>query len=152
MVCKLLLQSVPPKKSDFGIGGLIGVSGAAAGLGAYQNTNEGKLVAAAFLDSYNNIVRTVKNSPSLIQATASPALLINAKASVRAGAAFNVGDVVYPKIAGVEVHKISNEGSQVVTRLTKDSEALVSGAEVNGMVEVETADHKGWVSASKLKN
>lgn len=67
------------------------------------------------------------------------------------GAVFGGGSVVYPKIAGVKVHKKADEGSAVVARLSKDSEALVSSTEVNGMVEVETADHKGWVSASKVR-
>lgn len=139
------------EKSDFGIGAVLGGGGVGAGLGAYENTNEGKVVAAAFLDSYNNIVRSIRNNPSLVQAKATPASQANAKASVRAGAAFDVGDVVYPKIAGVKVHKKADEGSAVVARLSKDSEALVSSTEVNGMVEVETADHKGWVSASKVR-
>lgn len=67
------------------------------------------------------------------------------------GAVLGGGGVVYPKIAGVKVHKKADEGSAVVARLSKDSEALVSSTEVNGMVEVETADHKGWVSASKVR-
>lgn len=60
------------------------------------------------------------------------------------------GDAVYPKIAGVKVNKKADEGRAVVARLSKDSEALVSSTEVNGMVEVETADYKSWVSASKV--
>jgi len=71
--------------------------------------------------------------------------------TVSVGGGCGGGDVVYPKIAGVKVNKKADEGSAVVARLSKDSEALVSSTEVNGMVEVETADHKGWVSASKVR-
>jgi curli biogenesis system outer membrane secretion channel CsgG len=45
---------------DFGVfGGLIG-GGAGAGLGGYTNTPQGKVIAAAFTDAYNQMVRAVK--------------------------------------------------------------------------------------------
>jgi hypothetical protein len=44
------------RTADLGIGGLaIGKTGGAAGLG-WSNTNEGKVIAAAFLDAHNNLV------------------------------------------------------------------------------------------------
>ena len=49
------------KNMDFGgFGGLSGTS-AWGQLGAYTNTAEGKVVVAAFMDSYNNLVRSVRN-------------------------------------------------------------------------------------------
>jgi len=45
---------------DFGVvGGLIG-SSAGGGLGGYSNTPQGKVIAAAFTDAYNQMVRAVK--------------------------------------------------------------------------------------------
>ena len=61
--------------------------GGGAALGGYSNTNEGKVIAASFLDNWNNIVRAVRNNPSLIQAKAGPAAQANAANSVKAGAA-----------------------------------------------------------------
>lgn len=49
------------KNTDFGLGGLIGGGGAAAGLGGYTNTPQGKVIAGAFMDSYNQLVRAVRN-------------------------------------------------------------------------------------------
>jgi hypothetical protein len=49
------------KNMDFGVGGLFshfGSGGAAAG--AYSQTPEGKVIAAAFLDSYNQMVKSVR--------------------------------------------------------------------------------------------
>ncbi|MBS1137848.1 MAG: peptidoglycan-binding protein [Proteobacteria bacterium] len=47
-------------KMDFGVvGGLIG-SSAGGGLGGYSNTPQGKVIAAAFTDAYNQMVRAVK--------------------------------------------------------------------------------------------
>lgn len=49
------------RSTDFGaFGALIG-GGAAGGLGAYSNTPEGKVIAAAFADSYNQLVRAVRS-------------------------------------------------------------------------------------------
>lgn len=45
---------------DFGgFGALFG--GAIGGLGGYQNTAQGKVVVAAFVDSYNNMVKSLQN-------------------------------------------------------------------------------------------
>lgn len=49
------------KNMDFGLlGGLFGGSGGGT-FGAYSRTPEGKVLVAAFLDSYNNVVRAVRN-------------------------------------------------------------------------------------------
>jgi curli biogenesis system outer membrane secretion channel CsgG len=49
------------KNMDFGgFGALFGGS-AAGGLGAYTNTAQGKVVVAAFVDSYNNLVKSVRD-------------------------------------------------------------------------------------------
>jgi curli biogenesis system outer membrane secretion channel CsgG len=46
---------------DFGmVGGLLGSGFGAVG-GGYSNTAEGKVIVAAFLDSYNGVVRAVRN-------------------------------------------------------------------------------------------
>ncbi len=49
------------RNTDFNLfGGLFG-GGAAGGMGGFTNTPEGKIVVAAFIDSYNQLVRAVKN-------------------------------------------------------------------------------------------
>jgi hypothetical protein len=48
-------------KSDFaGFGGLFGGSGGAS-LGGYQNTAQGKVITAAFMDAYNQMVIALRN-------------------------------------------------------------------------------------------
>ncbi len=48
-------------KSDFaGFGGLFG-GGAGGGLGGYQNTAQGKVITAAFMDAYNQMVVALRN-------------------------------------------------------------------------------------------
>jgi hypothetical protein len=48
-------------KTDFGAWGAVFGGGAAAGMGGYTKTPEGKVIASAFADAYNNLVRSVKN-------------------------------------------------------------------------------------------
>jgi curli biogenesis system outer membrane secretion channel CsgG len=49
------------KNTDFNLG-ILGVgSGGAGGLGGYSNSPEGKLIIAAFMDSYNQMVQSVRN-------------------------------------------------------------------------------------------
>src|SRR5882672_10116666 len=53
------------KKADLSLGGFVGGGGAAGGLGGYANTNEGKIIAAALMNNYNNIVDAVRGDPAL---------------------------------------------------------------------------------------
>lgn len=53
------------KNTDFGLAGALfaggGGGGAGAVGGAYGRTNEGKIIVAAFMDSYNQMVRALRN-------------------------------------------------------------------------------------------
>jgi curli biogenesis system outer membrane secretion channel CsgG len=138
------------KQTDWGLGGTIfGGSGGAA-FGAYTNTNEGKVITASFLDNWNNIVRAVRNNPSLIQAKAGPASQANAAGSVKAGAA-NAGDVMVAKIAGAKVLKGPSDGAGVLMTLGKTDEVLYLGEEKNGFVKVTSPSGDGWIKEVLLK-
>lgn len=57
---QLIAAEGSAQNRDFGmLGGLFGGSAGGVG-GAYTKTPEGKVLAAAFLDSYNNVVRSVR--------------------------------------------------------------------------------------------
>lgn len=49
------------KNWDFGAAGALFGGGAFGGAGGFTNTPQGKVLAAAFMDSYNNVVRAVRN-------------------------------------------------------------------------------------------
>lgn len=49
------------QNTDFGFGGLLGGGGAIAGLGGYTTTPQGKVVAAAFMNAFNQLVAAAKN-------------------------------------------------------------------------------------------
>lgn len=47
--------------TDFALGGLLGGGGLGGGLGGYTNTPQGKVIAGAFMDAYNQLVRIIRN-------------------------------------------------------------------------------------------
>lgn len=49
------------KNTDFALGGVLGGIGGAAGLGGYTNTPQGKVIAAAFMNAYNQLVVATRN-------------------------------------------------------------------------------------------
>jgi hypothetical protein len=135
------------KKTDFNLGGFVLGAGGAGALGGYTNTAEGKLIAASFLDNWNNIVRNVRNNPSLVQAKASVASAANASNSVAADA----GAVYVAKIAGVKALAEPREGSREVMSLGRTDEVVAEGEEKNGFIKVATSSGTGWVKAIMMR-
>jgi len=135
------------RKADFRLGGLLAGAGSggggAAALGGYSNTNDGKVIAASFADNYNGIVRSVRNNPSLQRNVAS--LAEEAGKVAKAGAVFNEGDVLRPKLANVKLLAQPSDQSQTVATLGKGDELIFVGKEQDGFVSVETAQGSGWV-------
>jgi hypothetical protein len=131
------------KKADFRLGGLLAGAGTAGALGGYANTNEGKVVAASFADNYNGIVRSVRASPSLQRDVAS--LAEEAGKRTKAGAVFNEGDVLRPKLPNVKLLAQPSDQSEAVATLARGEELIFMGKEQDGFVHVETAKGGGWV-------
>src|SRR4051812_916340 len=133
------------KKADLRLGaGLFGGGMAAAG-GGYGNTNEGKIIAAAFMDNYNNVVKVVRNDPSLQRNVGSLKQEAAAGGTRKAGAVFNEGDVLSPKIANVKLMSDASDTSKPVANLGRGEELVVIGGEKDGFINVQTATATGWV-------
>ncbi|MEO8836974.1 MAG: hypothetical protein ABI364_09575 [Caldimonas sp.] len=135
--------------ADFATGGAL-LGGIAAAGGGYGNTPECKVVVASFLDNWNNIVRNIRNNPSLVQAHANVASQQNAAMSVKRNAAA-AGDVMVPKIHGVKVLRQPRDGGGDLQTLTRNDEMIVAGEEQNGYTEVTTSRGDGWVKTVLLK-
>jgi hypothetical protein len=138
------------QKADFALTGALFGSGGGGVLGGYSNTNEGKVIAASFIDNWNNIVRSIRNSPSLIQAKAGAASQANAAGSVQANASV-AGDVMVPKIAGAKVLRVPQDGGPELQTLAKTDEVLLLGEEQNGYVKVTATRGDGWVKKILLR-
>jgi hypothetical protein len=130
-------------KADFRLGGMLAGAGTAGALGGYANTNEGKVVAASFADNYNGIVRSVRGNPSLQRNVAS--LAEEAGKQTKAGAVFNEGDVLRPKLANVKLLAKPSDQSDAVATLGRGEELIFMGKEQDGFLNVETAQGGGWV-------
>ncbi|MDR2216202.1 MAG: hypothetical protein LBE59_10240 [Nevskiaceae bacterium] len=133
------------RKADLGLGlGLFG-GGAAGAVGGYANTNEGKIIAASLLDNYNNVVRVVRNDPNLQRDVGTLAQEAASGGTTKAGAVFNEGDILAPKIAGVKVLATAADDGKAVATLDRNEEMIFMGAEENGYVQVESGKGSGWV-------
>jgi hypothetical protein len=131
------------KKADFRLGGILGGGGLVGGLGGYEKTAEGKVIAASLADNYNGIVRAVRGNPSLQRDVGS--LTKEAAGAPKAGAVFNEGDVVRPKIGNVKLFSQPSEQAASVATLAKGEELIFMGKEQDGFVQVETTKGGGWV-------
>lgn len=140
------------EKADFGVGGAIGGGAGLVALGAYENTAEGKVVAASFLNNWNKIVPVVVSAlpvntpatPALATASIAPA---PSPGSVgNAGrSSFSEGNNLTPKISGVKLYPKPDKKSKPVMTLTKTDEVVVLGEESGDFVKVQGADNSGWV-------
>jgi len=131
-------------KTDFSLGGVAWGGGAVGGLGGYTNTPEGKVIAASLLDNYNNIVRQIRDKPSLIN-KGSAAGDANAGASTQAGAPIPAGQVLHAKIANVKVYAGPSRDTKIVATLTRSDDMVASGEVKNGFVYVDASNFSGWV-------
>lgn len=132
-------------KTDWGAGGVLG----GVGLGAYANTAEGKIVAAALLDNYNNIVKSVRELPSLANSRTSEASKLNAATSAPKPEA---GSIFKPKIAGISLYSQASKTSKSIAKLRKDSELVYLGSEDQGFIKVQAAEGEGWAEKIMLRN
>ncbi len=131
------------KKADLRAGGALFTGGFGAGAGGYGNTNEGKIIAAAFMDNYNKIVQAVRNDPSLQRNVGT--LKQEAAAGGKTASLFREGDVLAPKIANVKLLAQPDDAAKVVATLGRADELVVVGAEKNGYVNVQGSTASGWV-------
>jgi len=133
------------KKADLRLGGLLFGGGGGAGAGGYGNTNEGKIIAAAFMDNYNNVVKVVRNDTSLQRNVGTLKQEAAAGGKTRVGAVFNEGDVLMPKIANVKLLADASDTAKAIATLGRGEELVVTGGEKDGFIQVQGATGSGWV-------
>ncbi len=133
------------KKADLRLGGALFGGGAGGAGGGYGNTNEGKIIAAAFMDNYNKLVAAVRNDPSLQRNVGSLKQEAAAGGAKKTGAIFSEGDVLMPKIANVRLIAQPSDTGKVLATLGKNDELVVVGEQKDGYVNVQSASATGWV-------
>ena len=124
------------KTTDFSLGVLAGaLGGAVGGLGGYTSTNEGKVITKSFVETFNKLVQQVRGNPAIVAGGA----------AARAGAVFNEGDVIVPKIENIALLADAVDGAREVAKLKKTDELVVTGPEKDGFLPVQAAAGSGWV-------
>ncbi len=136
------------RKADMKLGaGLFGGGFGAAG-GGYGNTNEGKIIAAAFMDNYNKLVDAVRGDPSLQRNVGSLKEEAAKGATTKAGVVMNEGDVLTPKIGNVPMYADASDKSKVMGTFARGDEMIVTGGVKDDYVNVtNAAGVSGWVKA-----
>jgi hypothetical protein len=133
------------RKADFRLSVALFGSGAGGGAHGYGNTNEGKIIAAAFLDNYRKIVEVVRGDPSLQRDVGTLREEAASGGRTRAGEGFNEGDVITPKISNVKLLAAAVDGAQAVATVNKGEELVVVGDEQNGYLFAQGSTVSGWV-------
>jgi hypothetical protein len=131
------------QKADLNLGIFGAGSSGWGSAGGYASTAEGKVIAASFLDNYNQIVDVVKGDPSLQRDVGT--LREEAGKKIIAGDVFNEGDVVTPKIGKVSLLAQPVEGAKTLASLIKGEELVVIGPEKDGYINVQGSSNSGWV-------
>ncbi len=116
------------KKRDIGFGGLGFGGGIGGAMGAYESTDIGKIVVAAFLDAHNNLVSQMgamqaQDRPQAWQTTAS--------VNFRAG---------------------PSTDDAVIGNLPTGTTVYPTGREAGTWWEIEAIGQTGWVSSNYLRN
>jgi hypothetical protein len=133
------------RKADMALGGSLFGGGGGGSVGGYGDTNEGKIIAAAFLDNYNQIVGVVRGDASLQRSVGTLAQEAAAGGQMKTGAAFAEGDVLIPKIANVKLLAGPVDDAKPLATLDRGEELVVIGKIENGFVSVQGANGSGWV-------
>jgi hypothetical protein len=139
------------KKRDFALGGFAWLGGGAVAGGGYSNTAEGKVIAQSYLDNYNNIVENIKANPQLMaRAERFKGAGLDGD-QVKAGATFNDGDVLMPKIDNVKLLGAPQDGAKVLASLKSTDKLVYLGEEKDGYLKVQSPDAEGWVKKALVK-
>ncbi len=152
------------EKADWGIGGVLGGGSAVGALGAYANTAEGKVVAASFLDNWNNVVKAMRGNPALQRTNTAAQQASAEKPAENPSAAapipdnkpapapeFQKGDVLVGKIGGIKMFAEPSNRSRTVGTLGRTDAVVFLGKEADEFLNVQGNHGAGWVEKMFLK-
>lgn len=141
------------EKADLSIG-VLGVGGGGLGaLGAYGSTAEGKVVAAAFMDAYNNMISTIRDSPDIARSASSAREESErvAKSIADKSATGLQGSIVKPKLSRATVYDEPSDAGNRAAYLTGESLGIADGREKDGFIFVKGDGFKGWVDRTMIR-
>jgi len=128
------------KKKDFRLG-MLGIgAGTVLGGGGYTDTDEGKVIAASFLDNFNQIVESLETNPNMDRFGAA------GSETAEAGEVFTAGDVVMPKIDNIPLLVEPVAGAESLSLVTSADALVYLGQEKDGHLHVQGSAGTGWVN------
>lgn len=133
------------RESNISLGALGVVASGGAALGAYTNTAEGKVIAASYLDNFNNLIDKMKADPALVARADRFKTTTLAGGEVALGPSFAEGDVLRPKIDNIKLISDAIDGAKEVATLRKTDELVYLGVEKDGYLKVQGSALAGWV-------
>lgn len=138
------------RQRDFSLGAL-GLGGPLlAGVGAYSSTAEGKVLAASLLDNFNAIVTSLKENRALKPMSPERVAALTG-AEPEAGAAFEKGQFVAPKISGARLRTTPAATAAVAGTLRAGEALLFLGEREGGFLRVQRGEVVGWVEATLVE-
>jgi hypothetical protein len=126
---------------------LVGSGGSS---GAHGYDNEGKSIAAAFLDNYRKIVAVVHGDSSLQRDIGTLQEEAANGGRAPAGVVFNEGDVVAMKISNIKLLAAPAHGAQTVATIDRGAELVIIGGEQNGFVDAQGSTASGWARSALM--
>ena len=132
------------KERNFALGG--GLGGAAGG--AYTSTDQGKVVAAAYLDNMNKIIFQIRDRESIVPEVPT-AQSNNAANSVQASF-FQTGDLLLARLNNVKIQAAPDVTSQILFTVGKGEELIFAGEQQGDFVFVLCDEGEGWVKSLYL--
>ena len=137
------------KKTSFGVVAGLGGNSAGVGLGAYANTPEGKVVAAAFLQTYNSIVSTIDGDQALVRENSLLEYKKEGGKKIKKTKKSVVGEVKVSKIDNVPVYS-GPDGKNEIFKLTSKEEVVILAEEGN-YYNIMASNGEGWVKKILIK-
>jgi hypothetical protein len=129
------------KNVDFGFGAIVGGGGAAGAAGAYSKTPQGKVIAAAFLDSYNQMVKSVREyAPQRVAGGLGTGGVLAVDGASAPPADFSMSDAQH-KLAELGLYRSKVDGrpgpgtSAAISKFQK-----IRGLDVTGQLDARTVD------------
>ena len=113
-------------KSDIGVGGFGFIAPVAGGAGAYESTDIGKIVTAAFMDSHNKLVQQLGATQPADERAATSNWYTVQNLNLRSG---------------------PNTGAPIIETLKKGSSVTPTGEKRGTWWQVEANGNQGWVSS-----
>ena len=116
-------------KSDIGLGGIGFIGPVAGGAGAYESTDIGKIVTAAFMDAHNKLVQQLgATQPSSERAATSN----------------------WHTVSALNLRSGPNTGAPVIETLRKGTSVTPTGKKRGAWWQVEANGNQGWVSSDYI--